>query len=74
MIFEFKPWSSAKNNFSIPPKLTKKCNCRFPRPGTSDVMRCVNFDDKVHSAKFNINLGEGLIKKIANNLKQNDVG
>ena len=22
----------------------KKCNFRFPRPGTSDVIRCVNFD------------------------------
>ena len=27
------------DNFSIPPKLAK-----FPRPGTSDVIRCVSFD------------------------------
>ena len=24
-------------------KIGKKCNYRFPRPGTSDVIKCVNF-------------------------------
>ena len=40
--FEFKLCSGAQNNFSIPSKLAKKCNFRFPRPGTSDVIRCVS--------------------------------
>ena len=41
IIFEFKLCSGPQNNFSIPPKLAKKCNFRFR---TSDVIRCVSFD------------------------------
>ena len=44
IIFEFKHWSSAQNNFSIPPKLTKNAIVAFLRPGSSDVIRCVSFD------------------------------
>ena len=43
IIFEFKLWSGTQNNF-LRLKVSKKCNFRFPRPGTSDVIRCVNFD------------------------------
>ena len=30
--------------FFYPSKVGKKCNFRFPGPGTSDVIRCVSFD------------------------------
>ena len=43
-VFEFKPRTGAQNYFSIPLKLAKKSDYRFPRPGTSDVIRCVSFD------------------------------
>ena len=38
IIFEFKLWLARIIIF------LSQCNCRFPKPGTSGVIRCVNFD------------------------------
>ena len=52
IIFEFKLCSGTQNNFSIPPKLAKNAIFRFPRPGTSDVIRCVSLWVSVFPTKL----------------------
>ena len=56
IIFEFKLWSKAQNNFSIPPKLAKM-QLSFLRPVTSGVIRRVSFDASLWVSVFPTKLG-----------------